>query len=115
MATTTSAVVSLLYPGAVASMIWRLMSILRYVLALAAGFPIRLATAAVEGRFISAWLFTDPLGRRVLVDPGPADTIPLLIRELESLTDGIDLILLTHIHLDHAGGLGQFCSRLTVG
>ena len=27
--------------------------------------------------------------------PGPADTIPLLIRELESLTDGIDLILLT--------------------
>ena len=44
-------------------------------------------------RFISAWLFTDPLGRRVLVDPGPADTIPLLIRELESLTDGIDLIL----------------------
>ena len=62
-------------------------------------------------RFISAWLFTDPLGRRVLVDPGPANTVPLLIRELESLTDGIDLILLTHIHLDHSGGLGQLCAR----
>lgn len=62
-------------------------------------------------RFISAWLFTDPLGRRVLVDPGPADTIPLLIRELESLTDGIDLILLTHIHLDHSGGVGRLCAR----
>ena len=42
------------YPGAVASMIWWLMSILRYVLALAAGFPIRLATAAVEDAALSS-------------------------------------------------------------
>lgn len=62
-------------------------------------------------RFISAWFFRDALGRRVLIDPGPANTIPLLLRELDPLTDGVDLILLTHIHLDHAGGLGQFCSR----
>lgn len=58
--------------------------------------------------FISAWQFEDASGRRVLVDPGPASTIPLLLRELEAL-GGPDLILLTHIHLDHSGGLAQLC------
>jgi hypothetical protein len=29
--------------------------------------------------FISAWFFVDSKGRRILVDPGPASTIPLLL------------------------------------
>jgi glyoxylase-like metal-dependent hydrolase (beta-lactamase superfamily II) len=47
----------------------------------------------------------------VLVDPGPPSTIPLLSDQLSSITNGIDLVLLTHIHLDHSGGIGQFCER----
>ncbi|MCR4818195.1 MAG: MBL fold metallo-hydrolase [Fretibacterium sp.] len=62
-------------------------------------------------RFISSWFFQDTAGRRILVDPGPAGTIPLLLKELKKLTEGVDLVLLTHIHLDHAGGLADFCAR----
>ena len=62
-------------------------------------------------RFISPWFFHDAAGRRIVVDPGPTDTIPLLLRELKNFTDGVDLVLLTHIHLDHAGGLTEFCSH----
>jgi glyoxylase-like metal-dependent hydrolase (beta-lactamase superfamily II) len=61
--------------------------------------------------FICSWFFTDDLGRRVLVDPGPAGTVPLLFDKLGEFTDDVDLILLTHIHLDHSGGIGQVCER----
>ena len=59
--------------------------------------------------FIASWFFVDGLGRRILVDPGPANTIPTLVRHLSEITNGVDLVLLTHIHLDHAGGITQFC------
>lgn len=61
--------------------------------------------------FISAWFFVDLEGRRVLVDPGPAGSVRALVDELSGITDGLDLILLTHIHLDHSGGIGQLCER----
>jgi glyoxylase-like metal-dependent hydrolase (beta-lactamase superfamily II) len=60
---------------------------------------------------ISAWFFVDSLGRRVVVDPGPPSTIPLLSDQLSSIANGVDLVLLTHVHLDHSGGVGQFCER----
>ena len=56
--------------------------------------------------FISAWVVRAG-GRTCLVDPGPRATIPALEAALESLgVDRIDAILLTHIHLDHGGGVG---------
>jgi glyoxylase-like metal-dependent hydrolase (beta-lactamase superfamily II) len=44
-----------------------------------------------------------------IVDPGPSNCVPALARELEAHGIGLDdlrFILLTHIHLDHAGATG---------
>jgi glyoxylase-like metal-dependent hydrolase (beta-lactamase superfamily II) len=56
--------------------------------------------------FFCAWLVR---GRRTfLVDTGPARSADALVERLK--TEGLarlDLVLLTHIHLDHAGGLAR--------
>jgi glyoxylase-like metal-dependent hydrolase (beta-lactamase superfamily II) len=48
-------------------------------------------------------------GGVVLVDPGPSSTLPVLRRELDragiAMSD-VDAVVLTHIHLDHAGASG---------
>jgi len=56
--------------------------------------------------FIGAWVHTgDPM---VIVDVGPSATAPDLLSALAELDAGApDLILLTHIHIDHAGGIGD--------
>ncbi|MDT8440094.1 MAG: MBL fold metallo-hydrolase [Desulfuromonadales bacterium] len=55
-------------------------------------------------RFMSAWLYRDR-DLAFLVDPGPLATTPHLLAELRRLAvDRLDYILLTHIHIDHAGG-----------
>ncbi len=56
--------------------------------------------------FISAWLYREE-GLTLLVDPGPLSTIARLLDELRARgVERIDYILLTHIHIDHAGGTG---------
>jgi len=58
-------------------------------------------------KFISAWLYRVS-GATLLIDPGPASTIPYLVKRLKQAgVDRVDHVLLTHIHLDHAGGTGQ--------
>ena len=58
-------------------------------------------------KFISAWLYcSDSL--TFLVDPGPFNSVEKLIETLKTLNvKRIDYILLTHIHIDHAGGTGR--------
>lgn len=56
--------------------------------------------------FISAWLYR-PGDLAILVDPGPRSTIPVLQEALKKMDiETLDYILLTHIHVDHAGGAG---------
>jgi glyoxylase-like metal-dependent hydrolase (beta-lactamase superfamily II) len=59
--------------------------------------------------FIGAWVVPgDPM---IIVDPGPAATVPDLLEALAELDAGSpELILLTHIHIDHAGGAGDLAA-----
>lgn len=62
--------------------------------------------------FLSPWVYTDN-DLSFIVDPGPKSTIETLKKELNRLKIGkrdLDYILLTHIHIDHAGGTGSLLS-----
>jgi glyoxylase-like metal-dependent hydrolase (beta-lactamase superfamily II) len=57
-------------------------------------------------QFISAWLYRQGEAT-ILVDPGPRSTYPALRKELQNMgIQRIDAVLLTHIHIDHAGSAG---------
>src|SRR6266436_4034904 len=48
-------------------------------------------------------------GHRAVIDPGPGSTLETLHQQLRTRGIGVadlDAILITHIHLDHAGGTG---------
>lgn len=45
-----------------------------------------------------------------LIDPGPGSALPVLIEALRGVE--VKGVLLTHIHLDHAGGTGELLAEL---
>ena len=58
-------------------------------------------------KFISAWLYQGE-DFTFLVDPGPLASISHLLKEMKMKgVTTLDYILLTHIHIDHAGGTGE--------
>lgn len=64
-------------------------------------------------RFISSWLVRDEKkDRTYLVDTGPASTWPIVQNAVKTHGGGrVDAVLLTHVHLDHAGGAGLAVSE----
>ena len=59
---------------------------------------------------LSCYLFDTP--ERVLVEVGPSATLHHLSDALDELgIDDIATIVVTHIHIDHAGGAGQLARR----
>ncbi|NLD04869.1 MAG: MBL fold metallo-hydrolase [Synergistaceae bacterium] len=60
--------------------------------------------------FIIGWHIDDKTrGRTILMETGPASSVPQLVEDLKHIKAGEpDYLLYTHIHLDHSGGAGQF-------
>jgi glyoxylase-like metal-dependent hydrolase (beta-lactamase superfamily II) len=56
--------------------------------------------------FIGSWVWCgNPM---IMIDVGPSATVPKLLSALAELDSGPpEIILLTHIHIDHAGGIGS--------
>jgi glyoxylase-like metal-dependent hydrolase (beta-lactamase superfamily II) len=53
--------------------------------------------------------------RAAVVDTGPNTAVPLILAALEQLKiapDAVELLFLTHVHLDHAGGAGALMRAL---
>ncbi|MHA1942049.1 MAG: MBL fold metallo-hydrolase [Promethearchaeota archaeon] len=59
--------------------------------------------------FLSSWVYLDD-NLCFVVDTGPSSVIDSLQQTLNSLDvtkDDLDYVLLSHIHMDHAGGVGK--------
>jgi len=63
-----------------------------------------------EPERLACYLFDTP--NRVLIECGPSNVLPNLTAALDSIgvTD-VAAMVVTHIHLDHAGGAGHFAER----
>ncbi|MGD9260447.1 MAG: MBL fold metallo-hydrolase, partial [Desulfobacterales bacterium] len=60
--------------------------------------------------FICAWLYRGEV--TFLVDVGPSSTARGLLHALRDINlNHLDFILLTHIHLDHAGAIGEIAAH----
>lgn len=54
-------------------------------------------------------------GRGAFVDVGTNYSVPILLAELEAQSvpyENVDWVILTHVHLDHAGGAGELLRHL---
>ena len=66
------------------------------------------------GKFIGAYLFCGE--KNAVIDVGPKAAIPNLLHALTELNlspNEIDYIILTHIHIDHAGGVGTAAREMS--
>lgn len=64
--------------------------------------------------FMAAVHLVEHRGRVALVDTGTTHSVANVLAALESLghgVDDVDYVILTHVHLDHAGGAGEFMRR----
>ncbi|MBQ0933376.1 MBL fold metallo-hydrolase [Ideonella sp. 4Y16] len=71
-------------------------------------------TAFQRDHFDAAYLVVDQ-GRAAFVDTGTGHALPRLLGALEALglaRDAVDWVIPTHVHLDHAGGVGPLMQHL---
>jgi glyoxylase-like metal-dependent hydrolase (beta-lactamase superfamily II) len=64
--------------------------------------------------FDAAYLVVED-GRAAFIDTGTTHSVPRLLAALGSLgleTDAVDWVIVTHVHLDHAGGAGALMQAL---
>lgn len=75
--------------------------------------------SAIDTDFVRPYLDASHLivrnGRAAFVDTGTSHSLPLLLAMLEQKDighDQVDYVLVTHVHLDHAGGAGALMRAL---
>lgn len=71
-------------------------------------------TEHLRPRVVASYLIVDH-GRAAFVDTGVSASVPNLLAALDDLDidrDDVEYVLLTHIHLDHAGGAGRLAKAL---
>ncbi len=71
-------------------------------------------TAFQRDHFDAAFLIVDA-GRAAFIDTGTALAVPRLLAALDALglaRDAVDWVIPTHVHLDHAGGVGPLMREL---
>lgn len=71
-------------------------------------------TAFQRDHFDAAYLVVDS-GRAAFIDTGTRHALPRLLGALEALglaRDAVDWVIPTHVHLDHAGGVGPLMAEL---
>jgi hydroxyacylglutathione hydrolase len=79
------------------------------------GRGIRALDAQFERPRLTAIHFVVQSGRVAIIDPGTASAVPRILAALAAqglAPDTVDWIILTHIHLDHAGGVGLLAAAL---
>lgn len=78
------------------------------------GHGISAVDALYERERLNAVHLVVERGRAAIVDTGTAHAAPRALAALESLgvaPQNVDYVVLTHVHLDHAGGAGQLMAR----
>jgi glyoxylase-like metal-dependent hydrolase (beta-lactamase superfamily II) len=71
-------------------------------------------TGFVRPKFDASYLIVHR-GRAAFVDTGPNNAVPRLLAALEAQgldRSAVDYVIPTHVHLDHAGGVGLLMSQL---
>ncbi|GIX24221.1 MULTISPECIES: MBL fold metallo-hydrolase [Caldimonas] len=71
-------------------------------------------TGFVRARFDAAYLIVEN-GRAAFVDTGPNSAVPRLLAALQArqmAPEQVDWLIVTHVHLDHAGGAGLLLQHL---
>jgi len=71
-------------------------------------------TGFVRPRFDAAYLIVED-GRAAYVDSGTNDALPRLLGALDAVgigRDAVDYVIVTHVHLDHAGAAGLLMEHL---
>ena len=81
-------------------------------------FPVADGITAIDTKMVGRYLVTSgyllDAEEPILVETGPATSADAVTRGLETLgvsADQLAHILVTHIHLDHAGGVGTLARR----
>lgn len=76
---------------------------------------VQIDTGFVRPRFDAAYLIVSDDGRGAFVDTGPNSAVPRLLDAIDLAgirRDSVDYLIVTHVHLDHAGGAGALLQEL---